>query len=62
MLTIVLAFEQLFGHCLKRIDLGSPYRHWEQTLAVSGQAVAKAAAVADAVAVAFAVATVAVSY
>ena len=51
---------QLFGHCLKRIDLGSSYRHWEQTLAVSGQAVAKAAAVADAVA--FAVATVAVSY
>jgi hypothetical protein len=54
--------KQLFGHCLKRIDLGSSYRHWEQTLAVSGQAVAKAAAVADAVAVAFAVATVAVSY
>ena len=47
---------------MKQVDLGSSYRHWEQTLAVSGQAAAKAAAVADAVAVAFAVATVAVSY
>ena len=55
MLTIVLAFEQLFGHCLKRIDLGTDSRCFSSS-------VAKAAAVADAVAVAFAVATVTVSY